>query len=59
MDNNTLKAINLINYNGKSINFNDLCMSHTNFQQGQILEATIYSDMIVIKPALSSENPKS
>ncbi len=51
INDNTLKAINVIPYNGKSINLNDLCMSHTNFQQNQILEAAIYGDMIIITPA--------
>lgn len=59
MDDNSLKAINIINYNGKSINLNDLCMSHTNFQSGQVLEAAIYGNMIVIRPALSSETLKN
>jgi hypothetical protein len=53
---NTLKAINLINYNGMSINLNDVCMSHTVFQKGQVLEVAIYEDMIVIVPALSQDN---
>ena len=56
MSNNNLKAINIINYNGMSINLNDLCMSHTNFHSGQVLEASIYEDMIVIAPALSHDN---
>lgn len=51
INDNTLKAINVIPYNGKSINLNDLCMSHTNFKPGQILEAAIYGDMIVITSA--------
>lgn len=55
MNNNNLKAINIINYNGMSINLNDLCMSHTNFQSGQVLEAAIYENMIVIAPALSQD----
>ena len=55
MDNNTLNAINSINYNGRSINLNVVCMSYTNFNPGQILEAVIYDDMIVRKPVLSSE----
>jgi len=55
MSNNNLKAINLINYNGMSINLNDVCMSHTVFQKGQILQASIYGDMIVITPALSQD----
>jgi len=41
-----LKAINLINYNGISINLNDVCMSHTVFLKGQVLEVAIYEDMI-------------
>lgn len=56
MNNNNLKAINLINYNGRSINLNDVCMSYTNFNPGQILEAVIYDDMIIIVPALSQYN---
>ena len=55
MNNNNLKAINIINYNGMSINLNDLCMSHTNLQSGQVLEAAIYENMIVIAPALSQD----
>lgn len=51
INDNTLKAINVIPFNGKSINLNDLCMSHTNFKPGQILEAAIYGNMIVITPA--------
>lgn len=49
---NNLKAINVINFNGKSINLNEVCMSHTIFQPGQILEAAIYGNMIVITPAV-------
>lgn len=56
MNNNNLKAINLINYNGRSINLNEVCMSYTNFNPGQILEAVIYDDMILIVPALSHDN---
>lgn len=48
-----LKAINIIHFDGKSINLNDTCISHTIFKQGQVLEAAIYGDMIVITPALS------
>ena len=59
MDNNNLNAISLINYNGRSINLNEVCMSYTNFNPGQILEAIIYNDMIVIRPALSSETLKN
>jgi hypothetical protein len=51
INDNTLKAINVIKFNGNSINLNDLCMSHTNFKHGQILEAAIYGNMIVITPA--------
>ena len=51
INDNKLKAINVIPYNGKSINLNDLCMSHTNFKPGQILETAIYGNMIVITPA--------
>ena len=50
-NNNILRAINVINFNGNSIHLNDLCMSHTSFQKGQILEAAIYGDMIVITTA--------
>lgn len=49
---NSLKAINLINYNGTSINLNEVCMSHTVFQKGQVLEVSIYGDMVVIAPAI-------
>ena len=52
MDNNNLKAINVIRYDGKSINLNIECVSHTSFQQGQVLEASIYGNMIIIKPAI-------
>ncbi len=55
MTDTNLKLINVIHFNGKSINLNSLCMSHTNFQQGQILEALIYNDMIVIIPAISHQ----
>lgn len=51
INDNTLRAINVINFNGNSIHLNDLCMSHTNFKPGQILEAAIYGNMIVITPA--------
>ena len=51
-NNNNLKAINVIHYNGKSINLNFECMSHTSFQQGQVLEALVYGNMIIIKPAI-------
>lgn len=54
MDNNNLKAINVIHYNGKSINLNIECMSHTSFQPGQVLEASIYENMIVITSAISN-----
>ncbi len=36
MVNNNLKAINIIHFDGKSINLNDVCMSHTVFPKGQI-----------------------
>lgn len=52
---NKLKAINLIRYDGSSINLNYVCMSHTIFQKDQILEATIYNNMIVIVPAISDD----
>lgn len=55
---NYLKAINVMHFNGKSINLNEVCMSHTIFQPGQILEAAIYGDMIVITPAVLN-NKKS
>ena len=55
MNNSNLKAINVIRYNGTSINLNNLCMNHTNFQPEQILEVFIYNDMIVIKPAILNE----
>lgn len=53
MVNNNLKVINIIHFDGKSINLNDVCMSHTVFPKGQILQASIYGGMIVITPALS------
>ena len=53
---NYLKAINIIHFDGKSINLNNVCMSHTAFQKDQVLEAAIYEDMIVIVPALSKNN---
>ncbi|GEM_PF-2768733 len=52
MDSNILKAINIIHYDGMSINLNKVCMSYTNFNPGQILEAVIYEDMIVKTQAL-------
>ncbi len=52
---NNLKAINVIHFDGKSINLNEVCMSYTNFNPGQILEAVIYDDTIVIVPALSKD----
>lgn len=51
MDNN-LKSINLFRFNGVSININDKCISHTNFHPGQVLEAAIYENMIVITHAI-------
>jgi hypothetical protein len=57
MTDTNLKVINVIQYNGKSINLNSLCMSHTFFQKGEILEATIYNDTIVIKPAIFNPKP--
>lgn len=57
MNDTNLKSINVIKYNGKSVDLNSLCMSHTNFQQGQILEAFIYNDMIVITPAMLNAQP--
>ena len=51
INDNTLRAINIIHFNGNSINLNDTCMSHTIFQSGQILEAAIYGNMIIITPA--------
>ncbi len=51
INDNTLRSINIIHFNGNSINLNDTCMSHTIFQQGQILEAAIYENMIIITPA--------
>ena len=53
MTDTNLKLINIIHFNGKSINLNNLCMSHTNFLQDEVLEALIYNDMIVIIPAIS------
>lgn len=53
MNDTNLKVINVIQYNGKSVNLNYLCMSHTIFLKGEILEASIYNDTIVIKPAIS------
>ncbi len=53
---NNLKAINIIHFDGKSIDLNDVCISHTNFQPGQVLEAAIYGDMIVITPVILQDN---
>jgi hypothetical protein len=57
MNDTNLKSINVIKYNGKSVDLNSLCMSYTNFQQEQILEAFIYHDMIVITPAMVNAQP--
>lgn len=57
MNDTNLKSINVIKYNGKSVDLNSLCMSHTSFQQEQILEAYIYNDMIVIAPAMLNAQP--
>lgn len=56
MNNNNLKAINIIHFDGNSINLNNVCTSHTIFQKGQVLEVAIYNDMIVIVPALPLDN---
>lgn len=56
MDDNNLKLINVIHYNGSSIVLNEVCMSHTNFQQGQVLQAVVYGDMILITPATIEES---
>lgn len=56
MDDNNLKLINVIHYNGSSIFLNDVCMSHTNFQLGQVLQAAVFGDMIVITPAIIEES---
>lgn len=53
---NILKAINIIHFDGKSIYFNDVCTSYTNFRPGQVLEAAIYGDMIVITPIMLMDN---
>lgn len=58
MNDNSLKAINVIHYDGISINLNETCMSYTNFQPNQVLEAAIYGDMIVITTAIKN-NPTS
>jgi hypothetical protein len=55
---NSLKSINVIHYDGISINLNEMCMSYTNFQPNQVLEAAIYGDMIVITTAIKN-NPTS
>ena len=52
-NNNCLKAINLIHFDGKSISLNNVCMSHTIFQENQVLQAAIYGDMIVITSAIT------
>ncbi|CUX71803.1 hypothetical protein BN3590_04475 [Clostridium sp. C105KSO15] len=52
---NNLKAINIIQYNGSSICLNNQCMSHTNFQIGEVLEVAIFEDMIKITPALKEK----
>lgn len=59
MDDNNLKLINVIHYNGSSIYLNDMCMSHTNFHQGQVLQAAVYGDMIVITPAIIEESTRN
>lgn len=56
MDDNNLKLINVIHYNGSSIVLSEVCMSRTNFQQGQVLQAAVYGDMIVITPAIIEES---
>ncbi len=53
---NNLKAINIIHFDGKSINLNDVCISHTNFRPEQVLEVAIYGDMIVITPVILQDN---
>ena len=53
---NSLKAINIIHFDGKSINLNDVCISHTNFRPEQVLEVAIYGDMIVITPVILQDN---
>lgn len=58
-DDNNLKLINIIHYNGSSIVLNEVCMSHTDFQKGQVLQAAVYGDMIVITPAVIESNIKN
>lgn len=53
---NSLKTINIIHFDGKSINLNDVCISHSNFRPGQVLEVAIYGDMIVITPVILQDN---
>lgn len=55
MDNN-LKVINILRYDGESVNLNNQCMSHTVFQKNEVLEVLIYNNMIVIAPALPQDN---
>lgn len=58
-DDNNLKLINIIHYNGSSIVLNEVCMSRTDFQKGQVLQAAVYGDMIVITPAVIESNIKN
>ena len=53
---NNLKAINVIRYNGESINLDNQCISHTTFHKNEILEISFYGNMIVIAPALPQDN---
>lgn len=55
MNYTNLSAINVFHFNGNSINLNEVCMSHTIFQSGQVLEAAIYDEMIIIRPAILPE----
>ncbi|MFR3727631.1 hypothetical protein [Lacrimispora sp.] len=56
---NNLKIINLTRYNGSSINLSGAYMSGTNFQKGQVLQTMIYSNMIVIIPAIPEDQNKT
>lgn len=51
-----LKAINLIRFDGISVTLTDRCLSYTDFYPGQVLEAGIYNNMIIITPALEGKD---
>lgn len=45
----------MVHYNGSSLSLNIQCMSHTNFQLGEVLEVAIFEDMIMVTPALKEK----